>query len=385
VSNATEGDNEDLASGIFPETGYEPGRPPSRNFQPWHRPRKQYVRREQWTALLHRLFRDRPVTDPIRYLGLPGVDLIDLRYLYDEMCRATDRRLRFLGFNTDAQPGTNAQIELHVSLDEVRRLPHVDPHSEVLPDDFRRLSNHKSIAWTRALALGPFDVVNVDLCDGVASDAPYLEESMYRALAQLTALQARNHAAWLLLITTRVARTMFDAVAEASLVELFRANVARCPDGFVDACSHLLESDPTTIDPAACSEVDYLNLMIVALGKWLASLVQTHGAHKVELASTHAYHVDPGSPCEDLVSIAMRFTPIIVAPPDPLAPQPTVVDECETAVQVAKRASARKNLDDLLAGDSELYEALVAETEALLAAARYDVAGYRAWLGANAS
>ena len=120
---------------------------------------------------------------------------------------------------------------------------------------------------------------------------------------------------------TRVARGMFDAAAEASFVELFRANVARCTDGFVDACSQLLASDPTTIDPAVCGEIDYLNLMVVALGKWLASLVQAHGAHKVELASTHGYRVDPSAPCEDLVSIAMRFTPIIAAPPDPLAPQ----------------------------------------------------------------
>jgi hypothetical protein len=385
VSSANHGEDDDLTSGIFPETGYEPGQPLRREFQPWHRPRKQFVRREQWSALLKRLYTDRPPADPVRYLGLPGVDLIDVRYLYEELCRPSDRNLRFLGFNTDAKPGTNAQIELSLSLDEVRRLPYVDPLSDVLPDDFRRLSTDTSIAWTRTLKLGPFDVVNIDLCDGVASDPPYLEESMYRALAQLAALQARNHAPWLLLITTRVARGMFDVAAEASLIDLFRAIVAQCPEGFVDACSQLLASDPMTIDPAACGEIDYLNLIIVALGQWLASLVQAHGVHKVELASTLGYRVDPSAPCEDLVSIAMRFTPIIAAPPDPFAPQPTVVDECETAIQVARRASARKDLDDLLAGDSELHEALVGETEVLLASARYDVTGYRAWLGANPS
>lgn len=381
MSEAAESDD-DLASGIFPETGYEAGRPPKRDFQPWHRPRKQFVRREQWSELLKRLYANRPATDPIRYLGLPGVDLIDLRYLHDELCRSTGRPLTFLGFNTDAQPGSDAQIELHISLDEVRKLPSVDPRSEVISDDFRRLSRETSIAWMRAMRLGPFDVVNVDLCDGVASDPPYLGESMYRALAQLAALQARNHTPWLLLITTRVARGMFDAEAEASLIDLFRANVESCPDGFVAACADLLDDDPFTLDPATCGESDYLNLMIVALGKWLASLVQAHGVHKVELASTHGYRVEPAATCEDLVSIAMRFTPVIAAPPDPLAPQAPAVDECDTATQVARRASARKDLDGILAGDADLVEELVAETETLLVSARYDIAGYRAWLGA---
>ena len=380
----TQDEADDLATGIFAEAGYEPGTPLKRAFQPWHRPRKQFVRREQWAPLLKKLYDGRPEADPIRYLGLPGVDLIDLRYLYDEVCRTVERPLRFLGFNTEAQPGSAAQIELSLSLDEVRHLPHVDPSSDVIHDDFRRLAAPTSIALNRATRLGPFDVVNVDLCDGVASDPPYLEGSMYAALASLAALQARNHQPWLLLITTRIARGLFDHAAEASLVDLFRANVEHCGETFVVACADLLESDPSTIDPASCSEPDYLCLMIVALGKWLSALVHAHGPHEVELASTQGYRVKPGAACEDLVSLAMRFMPVIAASANPLAPlPPAVIDECETAVGIAKRTSARKDLDDILAHEGELHEALSLETETLLAAARYDVAGYRAWLSTS--
>ena len=383
---ATHDEGDGLAAGIFAEAGYEPGTPPEREFQPWHRPRKQFMRRQQWATLLKNLYDGRPDADPIRYLGLPGVDLIDLRYLYDEVCRAVERPLRFLGFNTEAQPGSAAQIELNLSLDEVRHLPNVDPSSDVIHDDFRRLAAPTSIAWNRAVRLGPFDVVNVDLCDGVASDPPYLEGSMYAALAQLAALQARNHQPWLLLITARIARGLFDHVAETSLMELFRLNVEQCGETFVTACSDLLESDPSTIDPAKCSEPDYLCLMIVALGKWLSALVQAHGPHEVELASTQGYRVDPSAPCEDLVSLAMRFTPVIAPSANPLAPQaPTAIDECETAAGIAKRTSARKNLDEILGNDGELYEALTIETETLLTAARYDLAAYRPWLGTSPS
>lgn len=376
------GGEEDLAAGIFGDVDYAPGQAVPKEFQPWHRPRKQFVRREQWSALLRRLFDGRPTTDPLRYLGLPGFDLLDLRYLYEEICRADERPMRFLGFNTEAQPGSAAHIELSLSLDEVRRLPNVDPMSNVIHDDFRRIAAEASIAWDRTLSLGPFDVVNIDLCDGLATDPPGMEASIYAALARLVALQVRSDKPWLLLVTTRIGRGMFDPDAEQRLLEIFRANVGAC-DGFVEACADLLEADPASIDTAGCSETDFLGLMVVALAKWVSALAQAPGPNRVELASTHGYRVEPGAACEDLVSLALRFEPVIAAPTDALSPSPPVpVDECAIAKAIARRAAARRDVDAILTERVELHEALAMETEALLMLARYDVAGYRAWLGA---
>ena len=320
-------DQDDLTAGIFGDSEYVRPRTEPKEFKPWHKPRKQFVRREQWSSLLRRLYEKREPADPLRYLGLPGTDLIDLRYLHEKLCRANDRPLRFLGFNTEAQRGNPAHVQLSVSLDEVRRLPNVDAQSEVIHDDFRRIGDPNSVAWSRTLRLGPFDVVNIDLCDGLASDPPQTDGSIYEALAQLTALQARNADPWLLLVTTRVGRGMFDADAEQRLIDLFHENVARC-EGFVEACEQLLESDVRSIDPATCSAADLMNLMTVAIGKWLSALVQAHGPSRVELASTHGYRIDPDAAQEDLVSLAFRFTPVIVASPDAFSPtSPASVDE----------------------------------------------------------
>lgn len=382
MSDSEHTGDDDLVAGIFGGTAYEPAESAVRVFQAWHRPRKQFVRREQWSALLKRLYQGRPAGEPLRYLGLPGADLLDLRYLYDEVCRSQERPMRFLGFNTEAQPGSPAHIEMSLSVDEVRRLPHVDPLSIVIHDDFRRIAREASIAWSRVASLGPFDVVNIDLCDGLASDAPHDEETIYDALARLVALQVRNPSPWLLLVTTRVARGMFDPAAEERLLDLFHANTEQC-EGFVAACADLLEADARTIEPLECSQQDYLNVMIVALAKWLSALAQAQSPNRVELASTHTYRVLPQSGCEDLVSLALRFDPIIQAPPDALAPAPPPpIDECLIAEGIARRARARKDVDGLLADQPALYDALAAETEALLLQARYDVTGYRAWLGA---
>lgn len=374
------GDQDDLASGIFSDVEYSPTEPELKEFKPWHKPRKQFVRRKQLSKLLQRLYQQREPSDPLRYLGLPGTDLIDLRYIHEELCRADNRPLRFLGFNTEAQPGSPAHIELSVSLDEVRRLPDVDPQSVVLHDNFRQIGNEDSIAWSRAQKLGPFDVVNIDLCDGLASDPPKNDASMYQALSRLMALQARNHTPWLLFIATRIGQGEFDADAEETLIGRFRENLSQC-EGFTEACNQVLESDASSIDPATCSQADLLHLMTVAIGKWLSAMMQVQGTSRLELASVQGYRVDPNSPCEDLVSLALRFQPIITASSDPLSPAPPApVDECEIAKSILRRSAKRKNVDEILNNDQELHQELIGETQELLSKARYDVTGYRSWL-----
>ena len=371
---------DDLTSGIFGDAEYLRPQTESKEFKPWHRPRKQFVRRKQWSELLQRLFEERDPQEPLRYLGLPGTDLIDLRYLYQEICLAIGRPMCFLGFNTEAQPGKPAHDQLNISLDEVRRLPNVVPQSDVIPDDFRLIGNPKSIAWSRTQQLGPFDVVNIDLCDGVASDPPQNNETVYKALARLVAFQVRNPKPWLLLVTTRIGRDMFDKDAERQIIELFRRNVETC-EGFAEACEHHLELDVKSIDHLTCNEADLLKLMTVAVGKWLSALVQYNAPSRVELASTHGYRVEPDATSEDLVSLALRIEPVIMPTPNALSPTPPELGiECTAAKAIVRRSASRLNVDTILEEDADLHEELISETERLLKDARYQTTDYRKWL-----
>ena len=371
---------DDFASEIFGDVEYTRPQPEPKRFMPWHRPRKQFVRREQWTASLQSLYADREPGDPLRYLGLPGTDLIDLRYLHQEICLPYDRPMWFLGFNSEARPGKPAHDELKISLDEVLRLPNVDAKSDVIPDDFQQIGVPDSVAWQRTQKLGPFDVVNIDLCNGLASESPTINGSIYQALAQLAAFQARNPDPWLLLVTTRIGRGMFDADAEARLVNRILENVANC-EGFAEACEDLLELDVQSIESAAYCGRDLLNLMTVAIGKWLSALVQANGPSNVKLASTHGYRVNPVAVCEDLVSLALRFDPVIEAPSDPFSPTPPEpIDECATAKDILRQTTERLNVDNFLEMRPDLLEELTSEMEQMLALARYQIAGYRRWL-----
>ncbi len=378
-------DNDEIVARIFGDLGYETAELEQREFKPWHRPRKQFVRREQWAEQVRRLYADRPTEEPLRYLGLPGTDLIDLRYLYEQICRPTSRPLVFLGFNAQLEPDSSARRELDISLYEVRRLPNVQQQSDVIHDDFRRISDDSSIAWDRARTLGPFDVVNIDLCDGLASDAPTVQQSIYDAIGQVTALQGHSLTPWLLLITTRIGPHMFDPDAEAAILQRFHDNVCTC-DGFAEECQQHLGLDATAIDSVACSDEDYLKLMIVAMGKWLAKLVQASRSSEVVLASTLGYRVVESAPCEDLVSIALRCEPIFQRPKNALTPTPPQpFDECKTAKRIVRRAANRKDVDSILEANSDVHDALVVEMEGLLTAARYDASRYRPWLDSSTS
>src|SRR6266481_980621 len=166
---------------------YEATLPRTRDFLPLHLPRKQFVRHHQWCEQIGRLLDDSPLADgTLKYMGLPGVDLLDLRHFHAAVCETRNISLRFLGFNSSATPTNDAHVELNISLDEVRRLPRVDPMSDVIGDDFALVAKEDSLACRKTRELGPYDVINLDLCDGFGAQAPgALDQTYYNAVNSL--------------------------------------------------------------------------------------------------------------------------------------------------------------------------------------------------------
>lgn len=376
--------DDDPSEGIFSRTDYVVGRPPPKEFQPWHLPRKQFVRREQWVVQARRVFEHRTDRSPVAYLGLPGIDLLDLRYLHQHLCIPLERPLRYLGFNREAASNGDALVDLNTSIDEVTRLQNVDSQSEVVRDDFRSLARASSIAHRKAHVLGPFDIVNLDLCDGIAGDDPASQGTLYDAIAALIDLQVRSLHPWTLLVTSRIGRDHFNGDALRILLDRFNKNFTTC-DEFAKECAELLGSeDPATIDPASCSEPAFLRIALVSLCKWLLALGQTQSVNRVELTSCLGYRVRHDAPCEDLVSFALIFHPVIHSPTDSLKADPAPpIDECSEAARMARRARNLMDVDEYLDGETALRNELASETADLLRAARYDPDAYRAWLASS--
>ncbi len=146
-----------------------------RKFLPWHKPRKQYIRNNQWNSVIVSLVDALDLKGKARsleYLSLPGPDLLDVRSLYS-VCADKEVRIRFTGLNAIAVEDKESTMDQLISLDELRGLQYIDPSSDVHPDHLERLSNKTSIAYQNVIKQAPtYDVINIDLCGSFLESPP---------------------------------------------------------------------------------------------------------------------------------------------------------------------------------------------------------------------
>lgn len=381
--NGEHEDESTSADGIFALTDYKLRRPLRREFKPWHKPRKQFVRQDQWGKEIEWLLSRKPEGDRsgLCYLGLPGPDLLDVRYIYGRFC-AEGRQLTFLGFDESARPASPSREALSVSLDEFRRLAHVDRRSNVLPDDFRKLADDNSIAWDRANTLGPFDIINLDLCKHIGLDPPEIDGSIYSAIHRLLGLQNRRLRPWSLFITSRISKQNFSPEVLSALLCRLRDNIETC-HGFKQALEERIgELNYTDSAVAASNEEEFLSTTAMVLSKWLLGLAQSMQC-LFSVASVAVYRVYRGASCPDMLSLALRFEPMPTIGADPArlatASSPVCPDECTQAARIPRAIAAMVNVDDLLSADTQLWKELRDDTARLLRDARYDPMQYLAW------
>lgn len=376
---------EDFTSDLIGTSEYQFDKPKKKTFLPWHRPRKQFVREKQWTEQIVALVTETvPETGMIKYLGLPGDDLLDLRHFHDKICSDRNLKIRFLGFNKGIKPGSAHKAQLEVSLDEVKRLPNIDQTSELISDDLTSIATNNSVAWQKSSKMGPYDVINIDLCDGFAKQSiTDFKETHYNTLHRLMSLQARRPSPWLLLLTTRsdgngVANDVF-----ARLKSIYLENLANCQDFAAASMEHFTVSNEDSLDQYCASPAGFSNVFLTSLCKWILKIGLDHNPpSKVEIKNVFGYTVAKESTSPDLISIAVKIIPTFGAAPDAAGLVTQVQDainECTLASRMLRRVSSQKDVDEILSGDGELMEAMLKATSDLLEQARYDTSDYVNW------
>ena len=327
------------ADDMFATSIYEASKPQKKTFLPWHKPRKQFVRQFQWCKEIEALLKEiQPEGNTLKYLGLPGDDLLDLRYFHSKICEPKKMQLRFLGFNRSADPKSPTQTELNISLDEVRKLPGIDPLSDVIWDDFRLVGNDNEKAWHRAKDLGPYDIINIDLCDGFGKAEPgLLDDTYYKAVNRLMSLQARKKNPWLLFLTTRTRKSDVHTELMQRLLGKYVQNLSSCPSFKLASTEALAIEDEASLKKAAETPEGHLSILLIGLCKWLLGLaVEQNPPSKIDVKGVIGYRVYAGAPRDDLISIAFRFEPTFTPVNDPMgiANHPVVaLGECAQATE----------------------------------------------------
>ena len=371
--------------------------PRRRSFRPWHKPRKQWVRRYQWHDQLVAMLRDThfPADGRIvRYLSLPD-DLLDVRVIR-EACEQEGLDLRFTGLNA-IRHGSPEDLQLNILESEVRGLPRIHSGSAVLRERFESIANGGSLAHAEVRGGGPFHAINIDLCDHIAlrgrqDGGP----TVIDALAEVVQLQLR-HALhpWLLFVTTRVAPGSVDARNLAALIGAVADNVAASPE-FGDGAAALLNTEAAGLaaalaEPANLEPAAFGRLFALGFGKWLLRFVgAAHPERVLTMLPSCCYSVQPGRP--DMLSLGFRCD-VVQAPAQDRyrlvggAGAAGAQGEVDHAMGLLDAAAGMFDLDAMLADEPQLAESVTVESEGLLRSAHYDVdgdPGYRGWLNAAA-
>ncbi len=379
---------------IYPEDlGHAVPEPlPLANFQPWHLPRKQWVRNIQWKTLTKRLVRSLNLEDrPLRYLGLPGTELLDLEVLAS-WCAENNLRFRYLGFNSGAQ-SRGAQTTQQLAEDLLRSISGVDTTSIVCTDDIITLASKRSLAYNRLYGYESFDVVNLDLCDVFTTQQG---RAVHEAVKNIVEYQVNARTQpWLLFITTAIDR---DAVSDADVEQYARKFDENCAkwDEF-KSITNTMAGRVATADGSPFNDVTGMRfgkLLAVAIGKWLASVLKEPLPWKVELKSCVGYRRGmTGLPAgqlavrePELFSMVFGMSRPAQQLEDPLgivemgvrhADADWATAERGMALQIAMKADNTLDLDKYLQDRPEVYRELTDDAATLMSFRNYDVGAFR--------
>ena len=404
----------DIAEGIVPENRPQHIAPPRTEFLPWHKVRKQYIRRHQWNALTKRRVEgkwrsdlQRPstcgaefhssmhVARPLRCLVIPGDHLLDMRSMWAEIS-PSDCFIRYLGFN-EGHGSADEGTEVHVANNSVTSLGGVVPDSQVLRDRFESIAAPMSQAYAHLKHYGPFHVVNLDLCGSMFPNTVQPVEPYYTALKRLLDYQfAAQKANWLLFITTMVEPALVDDAWMQRLCkptqENFHAHedfAGKLDDLLPRAALSSAEGEGQSVNLCGLSEEHLIQLFGVALGKWLLRL--GHSARPewtVKMSRSFRYSINEDKGAV-MLSLAFEMTPNFAPPVDAtgmskfetaIKPFPT---EFESAVRLAESVVKIADVDDKLAADKVMKTSLRDEAADLLASAGFDREKYIQWVDAG--
>lgn len=368
--------------------------PEEKEFEPWHKPRKQWVRKYQWHQEIVDIIQSAhfPLGNRyFRYLSLPGDDLLDVR-VARTACEKNGLELMYLGLNKVAT-GSKGDLRLNLAEDEVKGLPGVYKGSKVLRDRFEDIARLESIAFSEVQDRGPYHAINVDLCDYIGNESQDGDqETIIDAIARIITLQIENGAGpWVLFLTTRVGPGKIEARNLASLVRAIIDNMNASGE-FADAARKIIERSGDALEksldtPDRLSAGAYKDLFCIGFGKWLLSYIKNAKPQcALSMKRSCYYSVHAGNP--DMLSLVFRVDVVKQPPRDDYGMVESGVmsaaEEVSLAMGLLAETQTLFDLDQLLASEPHLNDAMITESEALLREAHFDVDhaeyGYRQWL-----
>lgn len=395
-------EDDDFSESVLPPEVAPLASPEPLKFEPWHKPRKQYVRVEQWLRHVEGIVSKlglQNFTDgePLRYMTLPGPDLLDIRMVAD-FCSGKSIKLRYTGFchSTDTD---ERRLRQNVNEFSITHKDAVVNSSKVVRSRLQDVGIKNSEAAVEMVKGGPFDVINIDACEPLAADDDDVSGRLVDAIRSITGYQlAHRRKPWILLLTTPIQADSISKQSMAALNEQVIQNTkndasfsdelsTRFQDG-EDVAAYLERVSQNTGD-------GLLSVFSLGISKWLIHLAE-QAKFKVIKLNAYSYSMFKEPPYDaNMVSLCFLFEPTEITIEDGTGltsnSQPVVNTgdkPISTHLRALRRAFAIENLDIKLHEDAAKQQEMILQSKELLKKVGYPVDdeadGYDAWLASVA-
>lgn len=341
------------------------------DFEPWHKPRKHWIRLNQWNRHILELL-ETTTSSQINYFSFPGKDALDIRTI--GKCLPKGKKLCFYGLECREEA-----FDQSITDSLLRDYDYISEDSKIEPRTrFEDLGKRTSKLISEVVSRDPFHVINLDFMDSLLS--PTRGSSIVKALLRLLTLQfERQYSDWLLFITTRcdqkstnieLLKKCISSLAKNYEKESFRREM-NCQVYKIDETEQL---DNTQL----LTEQQFEEITIISI---LKMILQNAVNHHIEMntCTVYSYTVLDSNEKPDMLSIALRFkkhiaiddaTQIIEDNPTPN------IDEVALGKRIVSCVAHCKNVDKILNDNIETKEKMAQQTKELLNVCGYDISRY---------
>ncbi|NMZ81953.1 PP_RS20740 family protein [Pseudomonas mandelii] len=338
-------------------------------FLPWHKPRKQWVRDKQWWGQINsHILPNLRGMDTVRYFGLPGDDLLDVRYLQQKLS-GSGKSVFILGLLSNQAGWEAAQKQLSKALDS----DGIHRDSAVEKLNFDHLENPQSLAYQKMAKIGYFDVVNLDFCGNVIG--PQLKSRRLDAIKNLLGYQFQVvPQRWLLFLTTRSSRATSCLETFNRLAECLDQNLT--VDEFWDEFNARFDTTPIhanrCLDRPALDGQDFIDVYTIGLFKFIVGLA-VKNKFKIKMDSVVKYDIEGEEASSDMISMCLVFTKVLNRPDGTAQEELT---EPDMALRGLKKLKEMRCVDEIIVEDIDKYVACVKQKIILLEQSGRNVTGY---------
>lgn len=377
-----------LIDGIAPKSVSHVSPTAAKTFRGWHKPRKQWMRRNQWIKEANTLIPQLRLDGrPLRYFSLPGEDMLDIRLLA-ELCKTRGLYLKCLGFD-EAARDRSSQTEVNISINEIS---YIDKTSLIIPDNLSALKDTESQGFSYVNNHGPFDIINLDFCSAISCvDSPDNHQVLYN----LCEYQINNtREKWLLFLTTRAEYEQINEQHLPYYLYCLKRNADKSSE-FGERLRTISDWDISCYSNgvniidilASCRNSNFVRLFAVGFSKWLLQLLAgNQNGWIVEMLDSCWYRVEKNQAPDsfpNMLSLVFLFSPVNTSIQDNSglvqSNQTASVDETSLAMKIINKIESFMDVDFLLDTNPDRWQDALDESAALLSAARYPEDQYRQW------